>query len=87
MLSFDMRVGRHAITVWSLHTASAYIQEAANNHLPGLFWNNPGSSGVNSRHLPMMNFKETLPKNAFAVLGVRTMCLTNTRRGKFLNQI
>jgi len=71
---------------FTIHTASAYIQEAANNHLPGYAGLTQGAAEL-IVHFANENLKKTyVPKMLSGVWG-GTMCLTEPQAGSSLSDI
>ena len=69
-----------------IHTASAYIQEAANNHLPGYAGLTQGAAEL-IVHFANENLKKTyVPKMLSGAWG-GTMCLTEPQAGSSLSDI
>jgi butyryl-CoA dehydrogenase len=82
---FDYEVGGMQLP-FMVHTASAYIQEAANNHLPGYAGLTQGAAEL-IVHFANENLKKTyVPKMLSGAWG-GTMCLTEPQAGSSLSDI
>lgn len=82
---FDYGVGGMQLP-FVIHTASAYIQEAANNHLPGYTGLTQGAAEL-IVHFANDELKETFVSKMLSGAWGGTMCLTEPQAGSSLSDI